>query len=482
MPKQNSGNKALTKKKFNLSILQLSILIGIFAFIVIYLGFSIYFKNHFLYGSEINNINVSCKTIDEANQLLHNSTEKYELTINGRKNQTAKITASDINLKYKDNNKIAEFKNAQNPLAWIVSIFSKDSNEIQDCITYDTDALKKHYDSLSIFSNENMTEPKNATIIKENGEFIIKDEDLGSKIDKDKLFLAVEEAIKTEKQTLDIEESDCYIKPEITSTSDSIVNAKNNLDKFSNVTITYNIRGNTETLAPEKIKEWLAIDDKLNINIDDKSATDYVQSLANKYDTSGGTRTFNSTERGPIEVSGGSYGWKINVKEETQQLFKLIRDGENVTREPIYSIKPSTTSGNEIGNTYIEIDLTKQYLWMYVNGNKVVESDIVSGDASGKYSSTENFETPSGTYYIYNKEPNATLRGEGYETPVAYWMPFNGGIGLHDATWRGPNDFSGEIYKTPGMGGSHGCFNHPLDVAATIFQNAYSGLPVVCYR
>ena len=81
MPKQNSGNKALTKKKFNLSILQLSILIGIFAFIVIYLGFSIYFKNHFLYGSEINNINVSCKTIDEANQLLHNSTEKYELTI-----------------------------------------------------------------------------------------------------------------------------------------------------------------------------------------------------------------------------------------------------------------------------------------------------------------------------------------------------------------------------------------------------------------
>ena len=164
MLKQNSGNKALTKKKFNLSILQLSILIGIFAFIVIYLGFSIYFKNHFLYGSEINNINVSCKTIDEANQLLHNSTEKYELTINGRNNQTAKITASDINLKYKDNNKIAEFKNAQNPLAWIVSIFSKDSNEIQDCITYDTDALKKHYDSLSIFSNENMTEPKNATI------------------------------------------------------------------------------------------------------------------------------------------------------------------------------------------------------------------------------------------------------------------------------------------------------------------------------
>ena len=119
---------------------------------------------------------------------------------------------------------------------------------------------------------------------------------------------------------------------------------------------------------------------------------------------------------------------------------------------------------------------------MYVNGNKVVESDIVSGDASGKYSSTENFETPSGTYYIYYKEPNATLRGVGYATPVAYWMPFNGGIGLHDATWRGPNDFGGEIYKTPGMGGSHGCINLPLDVAATIFQNAYSGLPVVCYR
>ena len=55
-------------------------------------------------------------------------------------------------------------------------------------------------------------------------------------------------------------------------------------------------------------------------------------------------------------------------------------------------------------------------------------------------------------------------------------MPFNGGIGIHDASWR--NKFGGEIYKT---GGSHGCVNSPYEVAKAIFDNIEVGTPVVCY-
>ena len=55
-------------------------------------------------------------------------------------------------------------------------------------------------------------------------------------------------------------------------------------------------------------------------------------------------------------------------------------------------------------------------------------------------------------------------------------MPFNGGIGLHDAKWR--NKFGGDIYKTSG---SHGCVNCPPELAKTIFENIEAGTPVVCY-
>ena len=63
-----------------------------------------------------------------------------------------------------------------------------------------------------------------------------------------------------------------------------------------------------------------------------------------------------------------------------------------------------------------------------------------------------------------------------YRTEVTYWMPFNGGIGLHDATWRG--SFGGNINQSDG---SHGCINLPLEAAKTIYENIYAGMPIICY-
>ena len=58
---------------------------------------------------------------------------------------------------------------------------------------------------------------------------------------------------------------------------------------------------------------------------------------------------------------------------------------------------------------------------------------------------TKGFATPPGVFGITYKARNATLRGEDYETPVNYWIPFNGNIGLHDAVWR--KSFGGDIYR-----------------------------------
>ena len=44
--------------------------------------------------------------------------------------------------------------------------------------------------------------------------------------------------------------------------------------------------------------------------------------------------------------------------------------------------------------------------------------------------------TPSGVYRLDWKAKDFVLRGDGYASPVSFWMPFNGGIGLHDASWR----------------------------------------------
>lgn len=128
------------------------------------------------------------------------------------------------------------------------------------------------------------------------------------------------------------------------------------------------------------------------------------------------------------------------------------------------------TESNLIGNinneyigtlpdTFVEIDLSEQKVIFYIDNEIAIKSDIVTGHAS-------NSPTRLGYFEIYYKETDCYLTGPGYRSHVDYWMPFDKGIGLHDADWR--DEFGKEIYKN---NGSHGCVNMPFDTAKTIYNN-----------
>lgn len=104
---------------------------------------------------------------------------------------------------------------------------------------------------------------------------------------------------------------------------------------------------------------------------------------------------------------------------------------------------------------------------MYYMGECIVDTPCVTGSVI-----THN-ETPPGLFYLSYKTRNATLMNNSF---VKYWMPFNGDIGLHDASWR--NTFGGEIYKT---NGSHGCVNLPEEAAQIIYEHIDTSMPIIVY-
>ena len=118
----------------------------------------------------------------------------------------------------------------------------------------------------------------------------------------------------------------------------------------------------------------------------------------------------------------------------------------------------------------------EQNVYVYIDGNCVLTTPCVTGRM------TKGRMTPEGMYQIQYKQKNRYLTGRNpngsisYRSYVHYWMPFNGGIGLHDATWR--SKFGGNLYVG---GGSHGCINLPLDMAQQLYDIVYTGMPVVCY-
>ena len=137
---------------------------------------------------------------------------------------------------------------------------------------------------------------------------------------------------------------------------------------------------------------------------------------------------------------------------------------------PEYSQRAWGTGDDDIGDTYIEVDLTEQKMYYYVQGKKVIETPVVTG-CTGKGNGT-----PAKACYIYFKQKNRVLRGEDYATPVDYWMAVYGNIGIHDATWR--RKFGGTIYK---YSGSHGCVNTPYKEVQKLYELAEEGTPVMIF-
>ncbi|HBL06587.1 MAG TPA: peptidoglycan-binding protein, partial [Clostridium sp.] len=316
----------------------------------------------------------------------------------------------------------------------------------------------------------NVIKPESAKIEYENKEYVIKDEVQGNKVNKDILYKKVNEALNNKVDEINLEEIECYEKPKYTVASKEVVNAKNTLDKYIGSVITHKFGDNKEVLNGDSIHNWLDIDKNFKVSINEEKAREYVNSLSIKYDTYGATRNFKTSIGTTVNVSGGNYGWLINYSEETETLINAIKDGKKEERQPIYAQTAVAYGANDFGNTYVEINLTTQHIWYYNDGVLITEGPMVSGNADSKHA------TPPGIYSLTYKEKNATLRGEQYAAPVSYWMPFNGDIGIHDATWR--SKFGGQIYITDG---SHGCINTPYDVASKIFEYITQGTPVICY-
>lgn len=239
---------------------------------------------------------------------------------------------------------------------------------------------------------------------------------------------------------------------------------------LAGVTITYQFGDQSEVLDNDRILSWLKEQEDGNVAIDEQQAKAFVKELAEKYDTAYTTRTFHTTGGRDIQIAQGDYGWRIDQEAETKHLLELLAAKQSAVCEPIYAQTAAVHAKNDWGTTYVEVSLTDQYLWLYKDGHCILESYFVSGNP------TRGHATPKGIYGLTYKTRDATLSGEGYDSKVKYWMPFNRNVGLHDAPWR--KTFGGQIYRN---NGSHGCINLPPANAAKIYENVDKNTPVIVY-
>ncbi len=441
------------------------------AILAVYLIFAFYYNNHFFGNTEVNGVDTSNMSEEKAEKVINDQVSSYVLEVKQRNGVTDVIYGININLHTEFGENLSELIHKQGGFLWPRALFRKQEYEAGTMLSYDENLLSTYVDLLKGFKEENMTEPANATIAYgENGYEIIP-EDPGAKLIKSKVKEAILNAVNTLQPTVSLEEAGCYEEPQITTEDTRLSDAVNELNRIAGAKITYEFGQVTEVLDGSKINEWLTLDENYQVTLNEEKIKEYVDYIGKTYNSFGRRRTFKTSYGDEIKVEGGDYGWWLDRSSELKELTELIKNGEQTVKKPVYFQTAQQYGDDDIGKTYVEVNLTAQHLFFYKEGELVVESDFVSGNVSKDYA------TPIGTYPIQYKENDAILVGEDYETPVKYWMPFNKNIGFHDAVWR--DEFGKDIYLTRG---SHGCINMPPKAAKKMFEHIKRGVAVVVYE
>lgn len=438
-----------------------------------YAGVALYFENHFLGNTTVNGYDVSGMTVEEAEKFMAEKVEDYDLTVTTREGAQEVITGDEIGYRYVPGDELSSFMNSQMLLSWPLSLFGKEQAfEANLSFAYDENLLREAVKGLACMQKENVIEPQDARLEQQDGVYVVVPEVEGNKLGTKKVFESLKRAVDGNARSVNLTEPDCYLAPKVRAAGSGLQEEADLWNKYTSITVTYRMGGGkTVVLDSETIAGWFSLNKKKKPVFDQKAITAWVNQLADQYDTIGKVMPFVTSRGETVQVEAKTYGWQINRKKEAKALRLVLLQGKSTERSPWLYESAFARGDNDVGDTYVEIDYTNQRMWYYKDGVLLVETPVVTGNISNGTGS------PEGYFCVVDKQRNAVLKGEGYERPVSYWMPFWEGVGIHDANaWR--QSYGGKIYQ---YGGSHGCINTPDAQAEVIYRTLEIGTPVVCY-
>ena len=399
----------------------------------------------------IGSIHLTGMSLEEAEATLNEAAAAYKLTlnVNGR---MADFTAEELGLKL-DTEALA--KCLEDPRA-STAVF-----------TYDRSALE------SLLKERLNVAPQNATVVYSGGQgkFIAVPGSNGTEYDLKAVVDKADSHIVSLIGQSGFEVRSTSVAPAYTADSDKVKAAVNKANGYLKISLTYTYSpegGATskDSIGVSTLATFIKINDKMEVSVSKSAIESYASRMSDRYSSGDYKAKFKTTGGSTIGTTVTYYGSRVNTSALTDDIYSCVTSGTSGTRTAPYSAK----SDKPYGGSYVEIDLTNQKLYLYKNGERLLTTSLVSGSV------VKGYCTPTGVYSIYSKQTDRYLTGADYRSFVSYWMPFLGGYGLHDATWR--SSFGGTIYH---YNGSHGCVNLPKSAAKTVYNNVSVGTKVILY-
>ena len=184
-PKKHKGAKI-----FGLIMLMLVVLGG-----CAYGAASYYFADRFFEGTWINGVNCSQMTASQVEDLFKQKFQNYSIEVSARDQSPQTIAGADISYQYLSTGEVLKLLKQQKPYEWIKGLYKQKSYTVSENTGYNRTQLQEKLKSLSCAQAENQTEPENAYVAYQNGQFVIVPETVGSKLDIKAAYKVLDSAV-----------------------------------------------------------------------------------------------------------------------------------------------------------------------------------------------------------------------------------------------------------------------------------------------
>ena len=447
-----------------------------------------YFKTHFFSGSVMNGTDISEMTSEEAGGTIQDYLSGYIFTFTDHEGRESVISADEIDLKYDDNGEIAEILGNQDSNGWIFNNGKDASYTVRTGYVYNKEKLQDWINALPCL-NDGTPSRDAYEVEKATGYWGIIPETYGDEIYADKLSKMIISAVDNYEPSLAIDydkEKELFIPPEIIKSDETLtsdVKAKNDaldayyeekrrearIEEITDLNLKFNSYIDKVYINKDLLMTMITDDERGNPVIDEKKFKQWVRDWAEERGFTTNPNLFVTHGGRLMQVNNGPFrGWMMDLEATAEKAYKAVINGDKGVIHPVLV----DSEGNlQTKQTYVEINIMKQTMWLYVDGKEIVETPVVTGNVSRGMSTPSN-----GVWHIDRMNRYYTMVGADYVAYCDYWMAFNGGIGIHDLASR--DAFGGDIYLT---GGSHGCVNTPYEAVSVIYNNVSLGTPVVVH-
>lgn len=446
----------------------------------LYIGGVVYFSNRFFFNTQVNGVDFSRQGVEDAREFVENKADDFYIIIIGANGHNETIYATEVGLRFEASETIEDLMASQNPFTWPLSLMRSQEIEAGFESTFDEELLNERVLRLGIVVN-GQTEPVSAEVVIEGNEVVVLPQQDGNIVDVENLQTFLQSYVAVLASEFNAFEADIFVQPELTTDSPEIVETVERANHYLGAEITYLV-GREVVVDRNLIADWVTIGYDFSVELDEEQVRSWLAEFITTVNTHGTTRSLTTPLGRDVTVTGGYYGWIVSDS-EIYELLENIRNGDVVSREPIYWQRAMSHDEQDWGSTFLQVDLTAQHMWAFIDGEMVFEAPVITGLPQG------NRATPQGVYFILEMLSPTVLIGATdpetgdpiYETPVRYWMRTTwAGHGFHDATWQeaAGNTFGGTTYRT---NGSHGCTNLTLADASTLYNLIHLMMPVVVH-